>query len=462
MESALPFWPLIVLGIGIVLVVVLITILRLHAFLALMLSAIVVGMLSQKLPEGEITNHLIQAVELSMVEFGGVAGQIAWVIALAAILGMALTESGAAESIVSRFLKLFPKSFAPYALLAASFILSIPVFFDTVFFLLIPIVYSMGRRMTENYLLYVLAICVGAVITHSLVPPTPGPLIMAETLQINMGLVIIAGLGAGILPAIAGLQFAVRIKNRFLVDPPELATVEQTESGKPQELPAFSLSLLPILLPLLLIILASVTEFLQVGNHSFTTVAGFIGNKNIAMLVGTAVSLWILADQKNWNFRQLEKVMQRPLEIAGLIILITGAGGAFGAMIRHAGIGDTIQELSGMGYEINFILLAWIITSALKTAQGSGTVAMITASAIMAGLLESTDQLAFHPVYILISIGFGSMAVSWMNDSAFWVVGKLSGFNEKQTLQSWTLALLLISVTGLIQTLLLAYIFPMI
>lgn len=462
METAISFWPLIVLGIGIILVVVLITILRLHAFLALMLSAFVVGVLSRNLPDGEITNHFIQAVELSMVEFGGVAGQIAWIIALAAILGMALTESGAAESIVSRFLKLFPTSFAPHALLVASFILSIPVFFDTVFFLLIPIVYSMGRRITENYVLYVLAICVGAVITHSLVPPTPGPLIMAETLQINMGLVITIGLAASILPAIAGLQFAVRIKDRFFVQPPELGRENETESGEPKKNPAFSLSLLPILLPILLIVLASVIEFIQAEETLFTTFAGFIGNKNVAMLAGTVISLWILADQKEWDFSQLEKVMQRPLEIAGLIILITGAGGAFGAMIRHAGIGDTMQQLSGMGFEINFILLAWIISAALKTAQGSGTVAMITTSAIMAGLLESADQLTFHPVYILIAIGFGSVTVSWMNDSAFWIVGKLSGFNEKQTLQSWTITLILISVVGLMQTLLMAYLFPMV
>lgn len=461
MESAISFWPLIVLGIGMALVVVLITLLRLHAFLALMLSAIVVGLLSTNLPGSDGTHPFIQAVELSMVEFGGVAGQIAWVIALAAILGMALTESGAAESIVSRFLKIFPSSFAPHALLLASFILSIPVFFDTVFFLLIPIVYSMGRRISENYLLYVLAVCVGAVITHSMVPPTPGPLIMAETLEINMGLVIAAGLAVSILPAMAGLQYAFRIKDRFVVHPPELGP-EEAENETSKKLPGFSLSLLPICLPILLIVLASAIELLQVEQTLFTAIVSFIGNKNIAMLAGTAIALWILADQREWDFRELENVMRRPLEIAGLIILITGAGGAFGAMIRHTGIGETIQQLSGMGYEINFILLAWIITAALKTAQGSGTVAMITTSAIMAGLLETTGPLSFHPVYILFAIGFGSVTVSWMNDSAFWVVGKMSGFNEKQTLQSWTLTLILISITGLAQTLLLAYLFPMI
>jgi GntP family gluconate:H+ symporter len=169
-----------------------------------------------------------------------------------------------------------------------------------------------------------------------------------------------------------------------------------------------------------------------------------------------------LARQKKWNIRQLEKVMERPLEIAGLIILITGAGGAFGAMIRNTGIGETIQQLASKGFEINLIVLAWIISATMKIAQGSSTVAMITTSGIMVSLLEATGALPYHPVYILIAIGFGSLTVSWMNDSGFWVVGKLSGFTEKETLRSWTVTLLLMSVAGLIQALLLSYLIPLV
>lgn len=463
MDVTVTYWPLIVLLIGIVLVIVLITVFRIHAFIALILSAIVVGLLSRQLPESNITNHFVKAVELSMVEFGGVAGQIAWVIALASVLGVALTESGAAEKIVAQFIKMFGERFAPLALLFSGFVLSIPVFFDTVFFLLIPIAHSMGRRMNKNYMLYVLAIGAGAAITHSLVPPTPGPLIMAETLQINLGLVIVVGVLTGLGPALLGYLFALKIKNRFHVKPPELQAEEISASDTLQKLPSFFLSLMPIVVPLLLIILASVFDFIYPeGNDGLNTFIGFIGNKNIAMLAGTIIALWILARQKQWGIRRLEKVMERPLEIAGLIILITGAGGAFGAMIRNTGIGETIQQLASRGYEINLIVLAWFIAATMKIAQGSGTVSMITTSGIMVSLLETTDNLPYHPVYILISIGFGSLTVSWMNDSGFWVVGKLSGFTEKETLRSWTVTLALMSVAGLIQTLLLSYLLPLV
>ena len=463
MDVTLTYWPLIVLLIGIVLVIFLITVLRIHAFIALILSAIAVGLLSDQLPESNITNHFVKAVELSMIEFGGVAGQIAWVIALASVLGVALTESGAAEKIVAQFIKMFGERFAPLALLFSGFVLSIPVFFDTVFFLLIPIAHSMGRRMNKNYMLYVLAVGAGAAITHSLVPPTPGPLIMAETLQINLGLVIVVGVLTGIVPAMLGYLFALKIKNRFNVKPPELQAEELSASDAPQKLPSFFLSLMPIVVPLFLIILASVFDFIYPeGKDGLNTFIGFIGNKNIAMLAGTIIALWMLARQKQWGIRRLEKVMERPLEIAGLIILITGAGGAFGAMIRNTGIGETIQQLASRGYEINLIILAWIIAATMKIAQGSGTVSMITTSGIMVSLLEATDSLPYHPVYILISIGFGSLTVSWMNDSGFWVVGKLSGFTEKETLRSWTVTLALMSVAGLFQTLLLSYLIPLV
>lgn len=462
MDVTISYWPLFVLLIGIVLVVVLITVLRIHAFIALILSAITVGLLSDQLPDSNISNHFVLAIELSMVEFGKVAGQIAWVIALASVLGVALTESGAAETIVNKFIKMFGERYAPLALLVSGFVLSIPVFFDTVFFLLIPIAHSMGRRMPHNYLLYVLAVGAGAAITHALVPPTPGPLIMAETLDINLGLVIVVGALTGIVPAFVGYLFAIKIKDRFQVTPPDLQSNDLEMSPLPPQLPSFPLSLLPIVVPLLLIILASLFDFMYPGGESgLHTFISFVGNKNMAMLAGTVLALWLLARQRKWNIRQLQKVMERPLEIAGLIILITGAGGAFGAMIRNAGIGETIQQLGSQGYAINLILLSWLIAATMKIAQGSSTVSMITTSGIMVSLLQ-TMEISYHPVYILLAIGFGSHTISWMNDSGFWVVGKLSGLTEKQTLRSWSSTLVVMSVAGLIQVLILSYLIPLI
>lgn len=179
------------------------------------------------------------------------------------------------------------------------------------------------------------------------------------------------------------------------------------------------------------------------------------------MLIGTLLALWILARQQEWGLIEVGKSMEKPLEIAGIIILITSAGGAFGGMIRYCGISEWIQGIVDAGFQMNYILLAWLVAALMKIAQGSGTVSMITSAGILYALINGVE-LPYHPVYVLLSIGFGAMFISWMNDSGFWVVCKLSGFTEKQTLKSWTVTLASIGVVGLILTFLLAAIFPMI
>ena len=180
----------------------------------------------------------------------------------------------------------------------------------------------------------------------------------------------------------------------------------------------------------------------------------------MAMFIGTVLALWLLTKQKGWGIKELAVVCDKPMQLAGVIILITSAGGAFGAMIKNSGISDMISAMSQQGATFNFIVLAWLISSILKFAQGSGTVAMITSAGIMLALMESV-ALPFHPIYIYLAIGFGSFTVSWMNDSAFWVVSKLSGFTEVQMLKSWTVTLAVMSVIGLIQTLILSLIIPL-
>ncbi|MCB0688105.1 MAG: hypothetical protein KDC53_16320 [Saprospiraceae bacterium] len=457
MESTFEHWPVIVLMIGIISVILLIAVFKIHAFISLMFSASLVGILSSNLP-GDTGNHYVTAVELSMTEFGITAGKIAFVIALASILGVALTVSGAAEKIVIKFIDILGERFAPVALLISGFVLSIPVFFDTVFFLLIPIGYSMGKRLKKNYVLFVMAISAGAAVTHSLVPPTPGPLIMAETLKVNLGLTILVGLIAGLIPVIIAYLYSIRLSRKFDIQPPNFAEEPSDES----KLPSFFMAILPIVVPLVLIIFASASEYFINGNGAGFTFINFIGNKNVAMLIGTILALWVLAKQKDWGLAKVSSTMEKPLEIAGVIILITSAGGAFGGMIKHSGIGDWIQSLATGGIELNYILLGWGVAAIMKIAQGSSTVAMITAAGIMYSLVGTGTDLAYHPVYILLAIGFGSMFLTWMNDSGFWVICKLSGFTEKQTLQTWTVILGLMGVVGLIETLILAKVFPLI
>lgn len=449
-----PGWPFAILVLAIIAVVAMISVLRFHPFIALILSAILVGIISPTLPGAEGIYHWVKAVELPMQEFGTTAGKIAWVIALAAIIGTAMMESGAAERIVNWLIKSLGENRAALALLMSGFILSIPVFFDTVFFLLIPLAIALALKTGKNYVLYVLAIGGGAAITHSIVPPTPGPLIMAETLEIDLGITILAGIITGILPAIGAIVVAKRMNQKLNIP----VRVVMGQSHENQEGPSLGLSLMPVLIPIVLISLASVTE---VSTGSTPAWMAFLGNKNIAMGLGTVLALWLWARQRQLKAGALWEATAKPLEIAGIIILITSAGGAFGAMLKHSGIGMAIESATE-NFHIHYILLAWLISAVMKTAQGSSTVAMITASSIMLALVGTGAELPYHPIYILLAIGFGGLFISWMNDSGFWVVAKMSGFTEKEALQTWTVLLAVISLIGLVQVLLLSWILPLV
>jgi GntP family gluconate:H+ symporter len=179
------------------------------------------------------------------------------------------------------------------------------------------------------------------------------------------------------------------------------------------------------------------------------------------MGTGAFLALFIWAKAQKLGSKDLWEGIAKPLEIGGVIILITSAGGAYGAMIQHSGIGDAIS-LTTQKFNVHYLLMAWIIAVVMKTAQGSGTVSMITSSAIMAALIGPEVRLPYHPVYILLSIGFGSMFISWMNDSGFWVVARMSGFTEKEGLQTWTFLLAIIALVGLVQVMFLSWILPLV
>ncbi|MCC5936920.1 MAG: gluconate transporter [Lunatimonas sp.] len=447
------YWPFFLLLSSVLLVILLIGKLKVHPFFALMLASLYVGMFTPGLSLLPGQNWINTALELPMIEFGVMAGKIAWVIALAAIIGAAMLESRAAERIVNDLLRYLGESRAAFALLLCGFILSIPVFFDTVFFLLIPLGIALARKTGKDYVWYVLVIGGGAVINHSIVPPTPGPLIMAETLSLDLGLVILAGLIAGIVPAALVWIVGKKINERL----PLPIRIQINKETKVSTLPGIVLSLSPIVLPVGLIAFSSVVSVLV---EEVPAWVAFLGNKNTAMALGAVVAVYLWARQQGLSRSQLWQKVNKPLEIGGMIILITSAGGAYGAMIGHTGIGEVIKLLAE-DFHIHYIPLAWLIAAIFKTAQGSGTVAMIASSSIMAGIMQAGPVMDFHPIYLLLAMGFGSVFLSWMNDSAFWVVARMSGFSEKETLKTWTFLLAVIGIVGLLQVMLVAWLFPL-
>ena len=243
--------------------------------------------------------------------------------------------------------------------------------------------------------------------------------------------------------------------------------LEDTLAKDSKDLPPLLLSYLPILLPVVLISFISLLKVLgqqgmelgvltpSIENANFR-ILSFLGEPNIAMALAALSSIVLLLRQQNLlaegNKSSVSKILEAPLITAGSIILITGAGGAYGGMIRLSGVGEVISQYATQ-MNISHVLLAWGITAFVRIAQGSATVAMITGAGLMASIIGDGDALVYHPVYIFLAIGFGSITLSWMNDSGFWVVQKLSGFTEKEMLKTWSVLLTVISVAGLLLSL---------
>jgi GntP family gluconate:H+ symporter len=432
--------PLAILGIGIISVVVMIVVLRINAFLALIVSAIAVSLLSPGVAAEKITRVALA--------FGNTAGGIGIVIAMASIIGVCLIESGAADRIVRSLVKRLGIKRVPSALMGSGFLLSMPVFFDTVFYLLVPLARSLYRQLRSNYLLFILAICAGGVVTHVMIPPTPGPLIMAANLDISIGMMIGVGMLVAVPMALAGLGSSYVINRMMPISMRELSAEheEPVASLEPEQLPGLFVSLLPIVLPVVLIssstILSMLVEELGVSGspalQTFANIAAVIGNPNFALIVSAVFAMLLLKKQRSLSLVQLAEKVEIALMSGGLIILITAAGGAFGKMLAVAGIGDAIQasvgDVSGRG--IFMLFLAFGVAALLKVAQGSSTVSMITASAMIAAMGVSAEQLGFNPVYLATVIGSGSVVGVWMNDSGFWIVSRMSGLTVVETVLS--------------------------
>lgn len=303
---------------------------------------------------------------------------------------------------------------------------------------------------------------------------------MVDNLKVDVGLSLVWGILAGILPCAGGYWVAQWLNRRVEVPLREtrgapLAELQGISNRKESELPGFVVSVLPVVLPIALISLASAFTVAQKsfpglaasmgGVESFAAanrIVQFIGNKNIALFIGAFLALWVLARQRGLGFRQIEELIGPPIETAGVIILITSAGGAFGLMLRNAGVGDAIKAAS-TGCDLNLLLLAWLVAAVIRVAQGSATVAMLTTSAMLWPMIDPAAgaPLPFNVMYLYLAIGFGAFICSWMNDSGFWVVSRLGGMTEGETLRTWTVQLTIVSILGLVITLLASKVFPL-
>jgi len=470
--------PFFLLLIGLVIVIGSILLFRLHPILALFLGALAVSFLtpSHLLEQSALSNHLSAEETAVLVKqtpgeriaiaFGNTAKSIGLLIVLASIMGKCLLESGAAERIVRTMVSVFGERKTPIAYMVSSFVLGIPIFFDTIFYLMIPLARAMGVRNQKAYALCVMAIIAGGTMAHSLVPPTPGALFAAGAFGVNIGLMMVVGVIVGFGCSAVGLLYAAWLNKRQDIP---LRTTADTSLDDLQgwlkkdtrDLPSFFMSNLPIVLPVILIAGQTILSNVAFdGPKSVLQVFKQVGNPIIALFIGTCIALYLLGRQHSFRLRELEKPVEKAITSAGTIILITCMGGAFGAILQQTSIGTWLTGISGE-YKIAALPLAFFVTAIIRTAQGSATVAMITAVGILT-VLNVPGVLGFHPVYLAIVIGCGSKLFPWMNDSGFWIICKMSGFTASETIRNFSILLTIMGITGLFLCMLLASIFPLI
>lgn len=446
--------PVLVFAIGLVAVIGLLVVLKVPAFIGLIISTLIVGAATVEIPFGEVPAETATA-------FGETMTDIGIPILMAAVIGKTMMESGAAERIVRAFQSLTGEERSYLALWGSGSVLSIPVFFDNVFYLLAPLARSMRARTGRDYALFVTVVGAGAATTHVFVPPTPGPLAVAEAIGLDLGITIAIGSIVAIPTAIvSGVLYGHWINRR--IDVPLRETmgssvegVENLAERPTEQLPGVFEALLPILLAVALIGAATTTDTFF-PETAIATAAAFLGDPNLALTLAALVAALTYFRVRDLDRDAWADELVEALKSGGHIAAITSAGGAFGVVLAESGIGDYIATtLEAVGLPL--LVAAWVTAVAVRVAQGSATVAMLTTAGIMAPL---TGQLAAHPVYLGLIIGAGSNFFSWFNDSGFWIVNEVGGLTRTETLQIWSVLTTLISVTGFIVIMILATILP--
>ncbi len=472
---------------GITFLLVLILRFKLQAFLSLILVSVVVAASSRMVNPDAVP--LTQVAGTIVDSMGGALGFIATIIGIGAIFGAILEHSGGTQSLANSLVRIFGEKRAPWAMLLTGFIISIPVFLDVALVILAPLLFALARDTKKPFLTFGLPLVAGMAVTHAFVPPTPGPVAVAYILGVNLGWVILFGVIVGFPTAIiCGPWLCNRMA--ALVDLPMPDLENESSDDQSDELPSFGFILFLIALPIGLILANTVVEQLAAAQLPASHVAEvtyqpgdlgagdvpivdgdpitndqrkgllaktlsqssplsqtitFIGHPVIALLLSTLLAIYFLGTRRGVDRETLLEVSTKALGPAGIIILITGAGGVFKGVLKATGITTALVEVFGDS-GIPILVLAWVFATLVRIAQGSATVAMLTAAGLMAGFVDglSQQQLAL----VTVAIAAGATGFSHVNDSGFWMISRYFRMTEAQTLRTWSVISTVISVVG--------------
>lgn len=432
---------------SIALLLFLVLYLRLNAFLALLIASIGFGLMA-RMPLADIITNITSGM-------GNTLGFVATIIGLGAILGGVLEHSGGSQALAHFLLSKLGEKRASLAFVLTGFLVAIPVFFDVAFVLLVPLVYALGRKTGRSLLYFGIPLLAGLATTHAFIPPTPGPIAVADILQAELGWVILLGFVVGIPTVIvSGLWWGKRVGDQFHISAPTLVATEDED----RILPPIGLILMLILLPIVLILGNTLTTMLVKAEvwatNTWTDTIIFLGHPYSALLLSCLLALYYLGTKRGLDSKSLQTIATKALAPAGAIILITGAGGVYKQMLVSSGAGAALAEVF-LQFNLLPPLLAFTLAALIRILQGSATVAMITAAGLLAPALPalglSTPQLAL----LVLSVAAGASTLSHVNDSGFWLVKEYLQMDESTTLRTWTLMTVLLSVSALVMILLL-------
>lgn len=435
---------LLIAAAAVALLLVLIMRFRVHAFLALIVVSLVTAFAAGIAP-AKVVPTLLQG-------FGTTLGGVALLIGLGAMLGRLVEVSGGAQALADDLIRLFGEARAPLALGVAALIFGFPIFFDAGLVVMLPILFTVARRLGGGLLRYGLPVAGAFSVMHVFVPPHPGPVAATELLKADVGLVTLLGLAVA-LPTwyVTSYLFGLWIGKRIPVAVPEIMAGGPQAERDPNP-PRSSTVILLLLLPLGLIFMNTGLDALAAAGQvsrdaGWLQVARALGSTPVALLAAVLVASYVLGARRGRSGMEVEKLLDGALGPICAITLITGAGGMFGAVLRESGVGAALsQSLSDLGLHV--FVAGYVIAAALRVAQGSATVALITAVGLVQPAIAAAGYNSVQLAASVLAIAAGSVIASHVNDSGFWLVGRFFGMDVKTTLKTWTVLETLISVVG--------------
>lgn len=430
---------------GIAIILLLIIKFRMQAIIAILVGAIFIGLVA-----GMSFDDIVSSVNDGI---GNTLKSIGLLVGLGSMFGAILEVSGGAQALANTLVGKFGDKKAAWALSITGLVIAIPVFFDAGLIILIPIAFSLAKRTGKSSLYYVIPLLAGLAVGHAFIPPTPGPILVASMLGVDLGWVILIGIVCGIVSMIvAGPIWGSYCGNKYNIPVPEyVANQKQIDESK---LPKFITVVGIILIPLLLIIIKSIAGVIPAMEPA-RPVLNFLGEPFVALTVATLAAMLILGLKQGYTNKELEKVMTRSLEPVGLILLVTACGGVLRYILQNSGLGTLIGE-GVASASLPIVIVAFVVAALVRISVGSATVAMTMAAGIIASMPEIAGLSPVHLACVTAAVAGGATVCSHFNDSGFWLVKTLVGMDEKTTLKTWTVMETLVGSTGFVVALLIS------